>query len=202
MESDSVTGDNSILIKMLLESEAVQFGEFTLTSGKKSGYYCDIKKAMTHPDILREIARLVAPFVVSMKGDSRAGGMHGEKEEGIDRIAGMELGAVPLAAAVSLETGRPFLIVRKKDRSHGTGRQIEGEHHPGENVLVVEDVATTGGSVARTVDILRDAGLRVSGAVVVVDREEGAAELLEKNGVALHALVTMTGIMEKRPRGD
>jgi orotate phosphoribosyltransferase len=175
--------DSTRLINMLLESEAVQFGEFTLTSGRKSDYYCDIKKAMTRPVILGEIARLMSPLAAAC---------------GAQRIAGMELGAVPLAAALSLETGLPFLIVRKEGRSHGTGKRIEGEYREGERILIVEDVATTGGSMVRTADVLEGQGLGIAGAVVVVDREEGAQKLLRDRGIKLEALVTRTGLLESK----
>lgn len=160
-----------LLKNMLIECNAIQFGEFTLTSGKKSNYYIDIKRASTNPAILKEIAMGMAPHIDG------------------DRIAGMELGAVPIAAAVALETGKPFVIIRKGKREHGTGNQIEGELNKGERVVVVEDVATTGGSVVKSIEILRSAGAVVEKVVVVVDREEGARENLEPLGVELVALV-------------
>ena len=179
--------DNSELIGMLLDCEAVQFGDFTLTSGKKSSYYCDIKKAMTIPRILKEIARLATPFINAR-----------DVTEGLaDRIAGMELGAVPIATAVSLASGKPFLIIRKKGRSHGTGKRIEGVYRSGEKVLIVEDVATTGGSMVKTAEVLEDAGLVVAGALVVVDREEGAAALLEERNIRFDALVKISEILER-----
>jgi orotate phosphoribosyltransferase len=112
------------------------------------------------------------------------------------RIAGMELGAVPIAAAVALQTDLPFCILRKKPREHGTGSQIEGEVMPGETVTVVEDVATTGGSIVQSVKLIRAAGGVVKRAIVVVDREEGAAEALRAENVELLALVKRSRLMQ------
>ena len=163
---------------MLTECGAIKFGKFILTSGKESSYYIDIKAASTRPRILRRIAEEMARHVDGT------------------RIAGMELGAVPIAAAVALQTDLPFCILRKKPREHGTGSQIEGEVKPGETVTVVEDVATTGGSIVQSVKLLRAAGGVVKRAIVVVDREEGAAEALKAENVELVALVKRSRLMQ------
>ena len=160
---------------LLLECGAVQFGDFVLTSGRKSDYYVDVKKASTRPEILEKIAEGMAALVRDEK-----------------RLAGMELGAVPIVVALALHTGTPYLILRKGKREHGTGRRIEGEFVPGETVLIIEDVATTGGSIVRSAEILRDAGLRVGRALVVVDREEGAAKSLKTEGIELIPLVRIS----------
>jgi orotate phosphoribosyltransferase len=156
-----------MLKDMLKEIKVVQTGDFILASGKKSHYFVNIKRASTDPKILREIAKEMAPHVDQAK------------------IAGMALGAVPLAVAVALETGMPFVMVRKEPKDHGTKELIEGEVNPGEKFVVVEDVATTGGSTMRVVSALREKGANVSRAVVVVDREEGATEMLLEHGVEL-----------------
>lgn len=156
-----------MLKEMLRDLNVVQTGEFVLASGRKSNYFVNIKRASTDPRVLREIAKAIAPHVQGRK------------------IAGMALGAVPLAVAVALETGMPYVMVRKSAKDHGTGDQIEGDVAPGDAFVIVEDVATTGGSTLRVVDALRNKGGTVSTAIVVVDREEGAAELLSANGVEL-----------------
>src|SRR3970040_139092 len=130
---------------MLRSSGALQFGDFTLASGKKSPYYVDIKKAIPRPEILRAIARgiaLIAPDA--------------------DRIAGVELGAVPIAAAGAMETGEPDLLGRKERKEHGTGKDFEGELKEGARVLFVEDVVTTGGTLSRAIERVRGAGADVS----------------------------------------
>ena len=165
---------------MLTECGAIKFGKFILTSGKESSYYIDIKAASTRPRILRRIAEEMARHVDGT------------------RVAGMELGAVPIATAVALQTDLPFCILRKKPREHGTGSQIEGEVKPGETVTVVEDVATTGGSIVLSVKLLRAAGAVVKRALVVVDREEGATEALKAENVELVALVKRSQLVPRK----
>jgi len=164
---------------LLLESGAVMTGEFVLRSGKTSNFYVNIKKASTNPFILKKIAQALAGLV-----------------GGEDRIAGMELGAVPLATAVALETMKPFVMIRKEKKDYGTTRLIEGELLEGEEVIVIEDVATTGGSMKKAVEYVRSAGGRVRRALVVVDREEGAGEMLEREKVELVPLLRISEILE------
>ncbi len=169
------------LAERLVACGAVKFGDFTLTSGAKSPYYVDVKLAMTDPPTLRAIADAMAAL-------SR---QHGP----FDAVAGMELGAVPLATAVSLATDLPLLIIRKGDRTHGTGKQMEGRDPRGQKVFVVEDVTTTGGSTVDAVRILREAGALVDHASVVVDRESGGAEALNAAEVELHPLVRASELL-------
>lgn len=145
---------------------AVKFGKFTLASGKESDYYVDMKKAMTVPSILSRIAIAMAPEV-----------------KGADRLAGMELGAIPIVVAVALETGIPYLMIRKGKRDHGTLRKVEGDIVEKDKVVVIEDVTTTGVSLMRAVEAVREAGGIVDKVVVIVDRQEGAAELFRKEGL-------------------
>jgi len=163
---------------MLRACGALAFGDFTLASGKRSPYYVDIKKAITRPDVLRAIAKAMAPQAVNA-----------------DRIAGVELGAVPIAAAVSMETGRPYVIVRKERKEHGTSKDFEGELIAGERVVFVEDVVTTGGTLAKAIERLRANGVTVSEAIAVVDREEGGREALAAIGVKLSALLTAAELL-------
>jgi orotate phosphoribosyltransferase len=156
-----------MLRQMLIDLKVVQTGDFVLASGKRSNYFVNIKRASTDPKVLKEIAKAMAPHV-----DGR-------------KIAGMALGAVPLAVAVSLETGQPFVMVRKEAKDHGTKDLVEGDVREGDEFVIVEDVATTGGSTMRVVDALREKGATVKKAVVVVDREEGATELLSGKGIEL-----------------
>ncbi len=165
-----------MLSQSLKECGAFLRGEFTLTSGKKSDFYIDIKQASTDPIVLKEIAQTMAEHV---------------KE---DKIAGMELGAVPIAVALSLETKIPYVIIRKKERMHGTGKAIEGKLKTEETVLIVEDVTTSGGSVLNAAEALRDSGARVERALVVVDREEGAKEFLSEHGIELIPMVTVSDL--------
>jgi len=163
----------------LVDCGAVKFGDFTLTSGKKSRYYVDIKQASTDPGMLAKIAELM-----------------GENMNGEELIAGVELGAVPLAAALALETGKPYLIIRKPGRGHGTAKRLEGKFSPGQRVVLVEDVITTAGSSIEGIKVLRDAGLEVSRVIVVVDREEGGEEALKKHDIELISLATASQLLE------
>lgn len=175
----------SELSDALKECGALQFGEFTLASGAKSDYYINIKKASTDPKVLGLIARLMADKV---------------RENGIeaDRIAGVVLGAVPLEAALALETGLPFVMVRKEKKDHGTGKQIEGDLNAGESILMVEDVVTTAGSCVKGIQVLREAGADVKWVLSVIDREAGGAEALEAEGVRFIPLVKGSELLGER----
>lgn len=171
------------IAQALLDCGAVKFGDFTLTSGAKSTYYIDVKAAATDPTTLRIIAH----------GMAQLAARHGP----FDAIAGMELGAVPLATAVSLETNLPLLIIRKGERRHGTGKRIEGRDPRKLRVFVVEDVTTSGGSTVEAVKVLREAGATVDHASVVVDREAGGVDALSAIDVALHPLATVSQLVKK-----
>ncbi len=169
------------IARELIDAGAVRFGEFTLASGAKSDVYVDVKRAWPEPRRLRGLARALA---------ARAG-----REE---RLAGMELGAVPLVVATALLLDRPYVVLRKAAKEHGTRQAFEGELPAGSSVLLLEDVTTTGGSVVRSVEIVRGAGARVERAVAVVDREEGAAARLASVGVRFEALLTMAELRAAR----
>ncbi len=164
--------------------EAIRFGDFTLSSGRKSRYYIDIKKASTDPGILKQIA-------VEIKNKLQQRSISG------DYIGCVALGGVPIAVAVSLETSLPLVIVRKETKDYGTKGQIIGDPKPGSSIILVEDVTTTGGSVLKAIKILEDEGLEVRYVLVVVDREEGASSALEKIGVELIPLVRISGLLKE-----
>ena len=149
-------------------------GDFVLRSGQRSAYYFDKYLFETQPSILGRVARLLAWMLPAR----------------VDRLAGPELGAVALAAAVSLETGLPFVIVRKGAKQHGAsaGKVIEGILKPGERVVVLEDVLTTGGEAIRAARQLRELGAQVELVLGVVDRGEGALEKLAAAGFPARAL--------------
>lgn len=157
---------------------ALQLGTYTLASGRTSSYYVDIKKAVTRPDLLRAIGEAMAPYAAK-----------------VDRIAGVELGAVPIAAAVSLASNKPYLMVRKATKEHGTKKEFEGELKKGEKVLFVEDVITTGGTLRAAIERLRSQGAVIEDVVAVVDREEGGKIALAEITVRLHALVTAKDLL-------
>jgi orotate phosphoribosyltransferase len=172
-------------IKRALERcGALRFGEFTLASGAKSNYYVDIKKASTDPKILYLMSQLMAERIQTS----------GKR---YDRIAGVVLGSVPLAAALSLATGIPYVMVRKEKKDHGTSKLIEGDLNKGDEVLVVEDVITSAGSSISAIATLREAGASVSDIIAVIDRESGGEKALSEIGVALTSLVRASDLLKK-----
>jgi orotate phosphoribosyltransferase len=171
---------NTELIEALRNADAVKFGEFELSHGGTSDYYVDKYLFETDPECLSLIAQAFAERV------------------GDEKLAGVALGAVPLVAVTATETGNPYVIARKKAKEYGTGNRIEGRLDEGEEVVVLEDIATTGQSAADAVEALREAGAVVSRVIVVVDRQEGASELLAEHDVELEALVTAAELLESR----
>jgi orotate phosphoribosyltransferase len=167
-----------------LRDEALLEGEFVLRSGRRSSYYLDKYRFETRPDLLRalgdEIARVVR-----------------EAEPAAVRLAAPELGAVVLAAAASLASDLPFLLVRGAAKAHGTANRIEGLYAPGELVCLVEDVVTSGGAALEAVGALREAGLECRAAVCVVDREEGGVDALARRAVRLHPLYRASELLEE-----
>jgi orotate phosphoribosyltransferase len=157
---------------------ALKFGDFTLTSGKKSKYYVDVKQATTIPRILKQIADSIGAKV----GDAEV-------------LAGVELGAVPILVAVALATNKPYAIIRKGERTHGTGKKIEGQSVKGKRVLIIEDVTTTGSSVVKAVELLRQEGAQVGRVETVVDRGEGGSEALRALDVRLGSLVSSQDLL-------
>jgi orotate phosphoribosyltransferase len=168
------------LITALKACGAVRYGDFTLASGKKSKYYIDIKKASTDPKTLKIIATQAALKVKGMD---------------VNIVAGVELGGVPLATAVSMETELPLLIVRKATKDYGTKSRFVGDLKPGDKIVMLEDVTTSGGSVRNAIEIVRETGANVKYVISVVDREEGAKENLEEAGAELVPLVTASDLL-------
>ena len=168
------------LADLLKECKAIKLGRFVLTSGAVSDYYIDIKKASTNPKILKKIVKKMVEYT-----------------EGYDILAGMELGAVPLVVALSLETNIPYVIIRKEKREHGTSKQIEGSEVKGKKVLIIEDVTTSGGSTVKSIQIIRENKGLVDEVIVVVDREAGAAEKLRKLDVNFIPLLTISDVLKK-----
>lgn len=164
------------LIEILKENQVFKTGKFILSSGKESDYYIDMKKAITEPNILKTIAELINQAIV---------------DDHIDKVAGPALGAVPIATALSLESNIPLLMIRKEQKEYGTSKLIEGELIEGDNVIVVEDVTTTGGSLIKAIKAIQENGGVVKKAFVVVDREEGAVNEFEKENIVFEPLISV-----------
>lgn len=152
------------LKKLLLETGAVKFGDFTLSSGKKSDFYIDCRKITLHPQGAKLIAKIILEKIKGLK---------------VDALGGLTLGADPITGAVVALSNIPGFIVRKKEKEHGTRQKIEGLIEPGWNVVIVEDVSTTGASALQAIEAVEAIGAKVVKVISVVDREEGAAEALK-----------------------
>jgi orotate phosphoribosyltransferase len=174
----------------LVRKNALEFGQFTLASGKTARYYLDCRKVTLHS----LGANLIAAGILELLGDDLP-----------DAVGGMAIGADPITAAVITLAGvqgrrMAGFIVRKEAKTHGKGQAIEGPVTAGDRVVVVEDVVTTGGSSLRAIEIAEEFGLKVAGVVAVIDRLEGGAEEFAKRGYSLQSLLTISelGIDSKR----
>ncbi len=164
----------------LLQANAIMFGDFTLTSGKKSDYYVDMKSPIaSSPELLNEVSDEIAKHVSARS------------------VAGVELGAVPILVATAMKLRIPYAIIRKDNREHGITDPLVGAPLFGTTVDIIEDVVTTGTSVMRAASILRGKGLFVSKVICVVDREDGARELLNQNGMSLVSIVRISEILRR-----
>ncbi len=168
----------------LLEASYLE-GDFLLRSGRRSKFYLDKYLFSTQPDLLRDIAAGLARKLPAY--------------EPVDLLAGPELGAVAIVAAVSLACGKPFAIVRKGEKGYGTDKGIEGRAEPGQTVLMIEDVVTSGGAAIMAAQRLREAGLQVPALLCVVDREEGGRAAIEAEGLTFDPLFTATSLGIKKP---
>jgi orotate phosphoribosyltransferase len=170
-------------LRRALRERAYLEGDFLLRSGRRSRFYLDKYRFSTQPDLLEAIGERIAAVVA-------------EAEPSAARLAAPELGAVPLAAAASLTSRLPFLIVRSEAKAYGTGNRIEGVFEAGDRVCLVEDVVTSGGAAVEAVGALREAGLECQTAICVVDREEGGADALARVAVRLRPVFSATDIVD------
>ena len=171
----------SSLADGLLNAGCIKFGNFTLKSGLQSPIYIDLRRIISHPKLLAEVAQAYLPIVSSLQFSS---------------IAGLPYAAIPIATAISLAGNYPMIYPRKEVKTYGTKAEIEGEYHAGETIVVIDDLATTGGSKFEAIEKLTGVGLVVKDVVVLVDRQSGAKESLAQAGYSMYAVLTISQLLE------
>ena len=174
------------LCRILHKIGALKFGAFKLTSGKVSPYYVDLRIVPSFPDAFQRICNLYARLIESDIGT-----------DNVDRIAGIPTAGIPFAALTAYNLKKPFLYIRPTERVHGRERHVEGILLPGNRVLLMDDLLTTGGSLRRAAKAIRTEGGIVKDVVVLLDREEGGKEALAEDDVSLHYLLTTSEAAQK-----
>ncbi len=165
----------------LLNAGCIKFGSFTLKSGLQSPIYIDLRQIISYPRLLEQVGAVYLPLL---------------KELSFDRIAGLPYAAIPIATAISLAGHYPMIYPRKEVKTYGTKAEIEGEYHAGETIVVIDDLATTGGSKFEAIEKLTGVGMLVKDIVVLVDRQSGAKESLAQAGYSMHAVLTIGQLLE------
>ncbi len=169
------------LSQTLYDTGAVRFGQFTLHSGRVSPIYLDLRVLVSYPEALQEVAAAYAQKLTGLT---------------YDRLAAVPYAGLPIGVAISLLIEQPLIYPRKEVKSYGTGKGIEGVWQAGQTVVMIEDLVTSGDSVIQGIQVLRQAGLVINEAVVLIDREQGGRENLAAEGVALHAVTTLRELLE------
>jgi uridine monophosphate synthetase len=165
----------------LLEAGCIKFGRFTLKSGLNSPIYIDLRQLVSFTRLLEEVARAYLPILRKLS---------------FDRLAGLPYAALPIATCISLLDNWPMIYPRKEAKTYGTKAEIEGVYAAGERVVIIDDLATTGGSKIEAIEKLASAGLIVTDVVVLIDRQSGASEELAKAGFHLHSVLTLSELLD------
>jgi orotate phosphoribosyltransferase len=184
LSKDSSSEIKIELCRILKKIGALQFGAFKLTSGKVSPYYIDLRIVPSFPDAFQKICNLYIEFITSGIGESN-----------FDRIVGIPVAGIPFAVTVAYGLRKPFFYIRKGIRLHGRRKRIEGILAPGDRVLLIDDLVTTGLSLKKAARTIAAEGGVVTEAVVLIDRQEGGKEKLAKDGMKLHALLDISEIV-------
>ncbi|MBS7643939.1 orotate phosphoribosyltransferase [Candidatus Bathyarchaeota archaeon] len=174
------------LIQVLVRTGAIKFGAFTLASGKLSPYYIDLRLIPSYPEAFRKILGFYASLAKTEIG-----------LKNFDRIAGIPTAGIPFSAVLAFNLEKPFLYVRKEIKTHGRERRVEGLLMPGDRILLVDDLITTGTSLLGAADAVIAEGAVVKDALVLIDREEGGKQALSKLGIKLHYLLKISEAAKK-----
>lgn len=172
------------LIASLHDIGCVKFGQFKLKSGLMSPIYIDLRLLVSHPTVLRSVAQAMAALLAERPAIT------------FDRLAAIPYAGLPIGVAVALETGRPLIYPRKEAKEYGTAKLIEGEYAAGETALLVDDLITRGTAKIESLTPLLDAGLKVNDVLVLIDREQGGRAELAARGIALHAVLSLSGMLD------
>ena len=167
----------------LHQNGALKFGDFTLSSGKSSSYYIDLRLVPSFPHQFRKMVKNLQDLISEEIGF-----------DNFDSLASVPTGGLVIASALAMETVKPLIYVRTKPKEYGTRKSIEGKIHQGMKVLMIDDVATTGGSMVNSIKILKEAGTVVTDAYVILNRLEGAEKILDSEGVKMHQLTDIIEI--------
>lgn len=176
----SVTPAQVELIMHLHEAGCIQFGDFTLASGKQSPIYIDLRRVSSHPRLLNQVAQAYAALLRPLN---------------FDHLAAVPYAALPIGAAIALSLNKPLIFPRKEAKSYGTGQTVEGDFAAGDTAVVIEDLVTSGGSVLQAIDQLAAAEVVVHEVAVLIDRQQGGPENLTAQGYHLHAALRMADIL-------
>jgi len=169
----------------LMQKEIIKFGDFTLASGKKSSYYVDLRLVPSYPHQFRTMVKKLQNNIAEDIG-----------LDSFDSLVSVPTGGLIIASALAIEIVKPLIYVRNKPKDYGTTKSIEGQIHKGMRVVMIDDVATTGGSVVNAIKSLKDANITIEDAYVIVNRMEGADEALKELGVKLHSLANVMQITQ------
>ncbi|XP_044574704.1 uridine 5'-monophosphate synthase isoform X1 [Cotesia glomerata] len=170
------------LAVMLFDVGAIKFGEFITKVGLKTPVYIDLRVIISYPKLLNQISNILWKLA--------------DDVDKIDQICGVPYTALPIATLISVDSNIPMLIRRKEAKSYGTKKLIEGKFATRDNTVIIEDVVTSGSSILETVKDLKQEGLNVTAALVVMDREQGGRKNIEDSGIKMKSLYTMTKLME------
>ena len=172
-------------VTFLHQKEVIKFGDFTLASGKSSSYYVDLRLVPSYPHEFRMMIKYLENQITEDIG-----------LENFESIVSVPTGGLIIGSALAIETVKPLIYVRSKPKDYGTSKSVEGKIHDGMKVVMIDDVATTGGSVVNAIKSLTEVNVPVKDAYVIVDRMEGADKALAELGVKMHSILNILQIAE------
>ncbi len=165
----------------LFDIGAVRLGQFKLRSGKLSPIYLDLRLLVSYPEALRQATAVYRTILEKLT---------------FDRLAGIPMAGLPIGTAIALDMNRPLIFPRPSAKSYGTGKMIEGKWESGETAVAIDDLITKGGSLIQAIQTIREAGLHISNAVVLIDRQQGGIQTLQANACTVHVGMTLNQLLK------